>query len=1749
MSSTDSDSDFRNQQTSAQEDSDGDIIEIESSENDSVHEESCHACDGSGELLCCDTCSNAYHLDCFYPHLPDIPKGVWRCPECSPDTCSICTKSGGEIQCSFCGAFFHLNCLDVVPKPSKRWKCMLCLEEKGIQKIMNWRYQEDTIDDSKEYSLYWRKINDQWHEDYNKNRRVYTSTDHLHCDICNKKKKQNDYLRICTRCGIGIHYDCGQNIDNSLYVDQQGRDFLCRKCRLDTLELQRGFCHICKEEKNDCFNCSSCDSDFCKSCMSSLFLINPFLPSIINNQNPKNNKKNKKSHIPSQSINKQLDLINNQLYKPYKCPICNDICPCEQCQDDRDMDDILCYICGEDQTDDNPILICDRCSMGIHQDCAGLESIPEGEFYCEYCQVYNGQIIKWKHKLCNYCHQQKRKCITCDCGDVLCEDCMKGPLYMYYGYDIQNHIYKCPKCVYSQHNNNFYKEKLDSLFVPVAPLPPLTPDLYIRQKKKNSREYLVKFNDTSFFYSYWCTEKQVEEMNKQKLHNYIKKIESEEFEEEANEEYKALEPERVINKREGEFCTQYYVKWNALPYNECTWEDVGDLTDFPQLIEEFKQRENNKKLRVIENPPIQYSELPEKYPYMNCTLYDYQRKGINWLRYGWWKKQGLILGDEMGLGKTIQSIIYISSLIHIEGIRKPFLIIAPLSTVSNWMNEFREWAPDLYATPFTGNSEARQIILDNDIYNKNGDPFIDVIITTYEIYMADSSRLNKIKYEGIIVDEAHRLKGGKDNPPDLEQLKSYLSPCLLRRLKREVLHLPPKKEIVIPLCLSPLQQEFYKAVLLHNYSYLSSTDRKAPLLNVLMQLRKVCNHPLLIPAGQELFDRLLEENLNDAKDKKKLENAERKSELSKKTEEKKKEILNNNNNKAENNTDTPVSNRDDAASVTVEEDIETKLYNEHRLKLLVNMSGKIHMLDLLLKSLIPAGHKVIIFSQFTTVLDILENYIQLSSYSYCRLDGSTSHSLRKLLIDKYQTGTIDIFLISTKAGGLGVNLTKADSVILFDSDFNPYNDLQAMSRAHRIGQKKTVIIYRLYIKDSVEEKLIFIAQSKLSLEKAIVGDEDTENDLSRDMVQHISLYIYIYIVYYLLYIIYYIFTYYIYIFLIIYVLKAGVKQLFDDNNNDKQVLETLKWGDVDQLMKTKQLEIDARKEEEETKEEENNRGERNFMDQFNETHIEIEKKPDVTFDVEDINWDNILKDRYEEIELKKMMELGRGKRKRRQINYNEGKIDLGLDDEEDETFQATISPSTDSDEDIISNTIPDNIPTEEKPIDLKDEKQRLKRHVITKGRTKKARQIIQKNNPTKAPEADVDFYINSARNESVPNNIFSSYYRCENNKNFSPYWLKETQRTQIIRYIYNNGVDFENGRLDMNMMIKAIETTCNVKNIDVNNIYIYIYMIIFRYMEYEQFKFFVYHEISISLSLSDISSNGSITRDITLYPDYFTELTKKCQMENILHPSLIQSNIFTRLAIGYKKHGLKAYKAIYMDIKLKLGQDPILLDYLYKRNQLQSVNMYMNSMNNIQNSIPQPANQNSLYSTTNNVNPSFIGAQENGSSNRNIQILSPPLPSDYIVNKNININGNNTVDQDLIRNSQDGSHNRGEITLEQPKIDPLNYLNLTVEDVRFYCKEFNHYLLTKPWTLSNNIPETKRIATADLLPQMELFSTVFSTTTLAKQFFLKPRFYNTNDAKTKMNVLNKYIETVEDLLNVGESLIPVEPKSTNEPSS
>eukprot|EP00072_Mus_musculus_P073425 XP_017175188.1 PREDICTED: chromodomain-helicase-DNA-binding protein 1-like isoform X1 [Mus musculus] len=431
----------------------------------------------------------------------------------------------------------------------------------------------------------------------------------------------------------------------------------------------------------------------------------------------------------------------------------------------------------------------------------------------------------------------------------------------------------------------------------------------------------------------------------------------------------------------------------------------------PRFLQALPAEHGPEPLRTrVQEPDLQQWGLT------GIRLRSYQLEGVNWLVQCFHCQNGCILGDEMGLGKTCQTIallIYLVGRLNDEG---PFLVLCPLSVLSNWKEEMERFAPGLSCVTYTGDKEERAR-LQQDLRQESG---FHVLLTTYEICLKDASFLKSFSWSVLAVDEAHRLKNQSSL---LHRTLSEFS-AVFRLLLTGTPIQNSLRELYSLLCV--VEPDLFCREQVEDFvqryqdiekesksdAFENETAKKVKLQNILTQLRKCVDHPYL-------FDGVEPEPFE---------------------------------------------------------------VGEH----LIEASGKLHLLDRLLAFLYSGGHRVLLFSQMTHMLDILQDYMDYRGYSYERVDGSVRGEERHLAIKNFGNQPIFVFLLSTRAGGVGMNLTAADTVIFVDSDFNPQNDLQAAARAHRIGQNKSVKVIRLIGRDTVEEIVYRKAASKLQLTNMVI---------------------------------------------------------------------------------------------------------------------------------------------------------------------------------------------------------------------------------------------------------------------------------------------------------------------------------------------------------------------------------------------------------------------------------------------------------------------------------------------------------------------------------------------------------------------------------------------------------------------------------------------------------------------------------------
>eukprot|EP01079_Euglenida_sp_SAG-EU17-18_P006074 gene6074-148_t len=638
--------------------------------------------------------------------------------------------------------------------------------------------------------------------------------------------------------------------------------------------------------------------------------------------------------------------------------------------------------------------------------------------------------------------------------------------------------------------------------------------------------FLTKWDDIPYRRAQWVGWQEFEAVGQaRRPANFLDKMRRGDLDEAGNfgsDHYNPLynQVDRIINYSEKH--DAYFVKWCGLPYDQCTWEAKVDLSSELSKIAEYEMRNrrphvrpNARATRPVIAGEAGRRELHDKL----CThvfnnslkLRNYQVEGVEWLLWSWCNRRNVMLGDEMGLGKTAQSSCFIEFLrtgLPIDHRRRgPFLVVAPLSVLENWSREIAMWTTmncigmrnssnRLLMNPLVwhGNETSRQICHDNEWYYTENDgagrrkfvPHVlkfDVLVTNYQNITNASSHalLSRVPWQVLIVDEGHCLKGqgllsdrltamniqhrviltgtpvqnnieelcnllmfleadipnkedfmhrfgNMKTKESLQELHDMLRPYLLRRVKEDVEHsIPPKRETVIRIKLTSVQRAHYRAVLENNRAFLAGSSGKAAihysLNNIMMVLRKLCNHPFLVDGIEERTQQV-----------------------------------------------TPF-----AASALLP----------------ITTCGKMIFLDKFLDRMRKQGERVLIFTQFVGILDILQEYCKARKWPCERIDGGVQGLERQRAVDRFNASDQDgfVFILSTRAGGVGLNLTSATKVIIYDSDWNPQNDLQAQSRCHRIGQTQEVTVYRILTEHTVEERMFDSASRKLGLTRAVLAAE------------------------------------------------------------------------------------------------------------------------------------------------------------------------------------------------------------------------------------------------------------------------------------------------------------------------------------------------------------------------------------------------------------------------------------------------------------------------------------------------------------------------------------------------------------------------------------------------------------------------------------------------------------------------------------
>ncbi|KAL8798766.1 MAG: hypothetical protein Q9182_006403 [Xanthomendoza sp. 2 TL-2023] len=516
----------------------------------------------------------------------------------------------------------------------------------------------------------------------------------------------------------------------------------------------------------------------------------------------------------------------------------------------------------------------------------------------------------------------------------------------------------------------------------------------------------------------------------------------------------------------------------------------------------------------------------------NVVLKDYQIVGVNWLSLLFEKGLSCILADDMGLGKTCQVIAFLAHLFE-KGKKGLHLIIVPGSTIENWLREFSIFCPKLVVWPYH-DKQSERIKIQHQI--EENLESINVIVTTYTVAKAkdDCKFLRRLPLQVCVYDEGHLLKNRKsaayeqltrfkcsfrllltgtplqnnlselvsllafimplifrDHSQDLDVIfspkaktsndshaallsaqrirraKSIMAPFVLRRKKHQVLkHLPRKTRRVEYCDMSPNQAEIYDGEKARGLQVIA--DRAAgkkvgnETANVMMALRKAAIHPLLF--RRVYNDKILKKMARDCLNECAFQNSQFNLCLEDMS------VM----------MDYELQRFCDRYPSTM---AKYRLQNNEWMD-----SGKVSKLAELLIKFKANGDRVLVFSQFVMVMEILEDVMETIGMRFFRLDGSTKIEERQDMIDQfYSDEAITVFLLSTKAGGAGINLACANKIVIFDSSFNPQDDIQAENRAHRVGQTREVEVIRLVSRGTIEEQIHALGQTKLALDDRVAG--------------------------------------------------------------------------------------------------------------------------------------------------------------------------------------------------------------------------------------------------------------------------------------------------------------------------------------------------------------------------------------------------------------------------------------------------------------------------------------------------------------------------------------------------------------------------------------------------------------------------------------------------------------------------------------
>jgi len=1212
--------------------------------DETEHQEYCEVCKQGGEIILCDTCPRAYHLVCLEPELTEAPEGKWSCPVCEKegpsiveeeeddehmDTCRVCKEGGELLCCDSCPSAYHLRCIEppLDELPEHEWTCPRCACDPlpgKVEKILTWRWKGMEDKEEEEDSDDGGKRRGRGKGKSKGKGKKGSKAPVPKLTIKLGRKKKGGYDSDEEKKG-----DSDEEFENMLAEAEDAMDpndaqvvAEARKEKKEKLgkpKVKIGNKNKKKgKKKKDFANDETEHQEYCEVCKQGGEII-------LCDTCPR------AYHL----VCLEPELTEAPEGK-WSCPVCEKEGPSivEEEEDDEHMD--TCRVCKEG----GELLCCDSCPSAYHLRCIEppLDELPEHEWTCPRCACDPlpgkvEKILTWRWKGMEDKEEEEEQ----------------------------------------KEEPEGKKKKRRRPRIP----------------KDAVREFFIKWKEMSFWHCSWVQEIQLDVYTPQAYRMYLRKNDMDEpkrYDEEGEEDeggnsrrfkkhkhgdlnvmfkrfYRYgikptwLQPNRVLNKRPmTDGSTQYLVKWNDLTYAESTWEDedeeIPELTRFIKEYEDLryvcgadgrkKKKKGEAEVKRKYNAPPDKATVDLDIKYKDNTmckwmpdglkLHPYQLEGISWARHSWNHNTDIILADEMGLGKTIQTITFLYSLYKEGHCRGPFLVAVPLSTLINWEREFALWAPEFYVVSYVGDKDSRMVIRENELsFEDNavrkGDKASRIkastvkfhcLLTSYEMISMDAACLGSVQWEILVVDEAHRLKNNQSK--FFKVLAGYA--------------------ITYKMLLTgtPLQNNLEELFYLLNFLTPGKFNDLSKFQNDFDNIGKEDQVRLLHEMlGPHMLRRLKADVLKNMPTKSEFIVRTNLAPLQKKVY---KNILTRN--------FEALNSKGGAQVSLLNIMMELKKCANHpyllpgpaeeaplapnglfEINQMIKSCGKLTLMTKMLKKLKEQGHRVLVFSQMTKMLDLLEDYLEGIGYKYERIDGGITGTVRQEAIDRFNDKTCDqfVFLLSTRAGGLGINLATADTVIIYDSDWNPHNDIQAFSRAHRIGQKNKVMIYRFVTRNTVEERVTQVAKKKMMLTHLVVqsGPMGAKNNLSKKEIDDI--------------------------------LKFGTEELFKEEevNEDGESANDIVYDDaaVNALLDRSQEGI-----------EEKESWANEYLSSFKVAQYQTKEGGEEEQDVEVLKqeadntdpayWEKLLRHHYEQAQEDIARSMGKGKRVRKQVNYGDG---------------------------------------------------------------------------------------------------------------------------------------------------------------------------------------------------------------------------------------------------------------------------------------------------------------------------------------------------------------------------------------------------------------------------------------------------------------------------------------------------------------